>query len=267
MCSIAFQGKDKWAAKPVIEMSLDRVIESIVDLGFRGIEVWQPHWEGMHAGQQQRVRDLLQRHQLAVPMLSGYYNFSKSVELARESLAKGHRIIDQAADLGAANIRIFTGNHRSADASQEQWLRVRDCLRELCDHAQALGIGCCLETHDWNLMDTVPGTLRLLELVDRANLGVIFQASTFGPSAWHWALRALKPHVRHVHAPPAAAGLASDRHDFRRQLGDLVEYGFQGFVSLEYMGPEPMLSAVRDGRWLVSCCQQLNATAAQRPSL
>ncbi|TVR46103.1 MAG: sugar phosphate isomerase/epimerase [Planctomycetota bacterium] len=265
MCSIGFQREGKWAPSPSVEIPLPEVIRIVAEHGFSGIEIWQPHWECLDTSGRLRALRLLQRHALQVPMLSAYYNFTKSEAHAADSLAKGHQVIAQAAELGAANIRIFTGNHRSADASPEQWQRTRRCLQELCDAAAPLGIGLCLETHDWNLMDTVPGTLRLLELVERPNLGLIFQASTFGPSTWYWALGHLLPWVRHVHAPPKKCGLAGDPHDFRTQLSTLLDHGFSGFVSLEYMGPDPWLAARSDGQWLISCCRQLSAASSATP--
>lgn len=260
MCSIAFQRKDKWKPQPSVEQPLETVIPVVANAGFAGIEVWHPHWESLDQGQQQRALGVLQRHGLLVPMLSAYYNFTKSASHARDSLAKGHRVLAQAQALQAPQIRIFTGNHRSADATPEQWHRTQRCLQELCDHGRDLGIGLCLETHDWNLMDTVPGTLRLLELVDRPNLGLIFQASTFGPARWRWALQHLAPWVRHVHAPPGSHGLAADPYDYTAQLTQLLERGFRGFVSLEYMGSDPHLSMVRDGAWLIRLCRRLSAT-------
>lgn len=261
MCSIAFQRKDKWKPLPQVEMPLEEIIPLLAEVGFAGVEVWHPHWESLDEAGQQRVCRRLERHHMLVPMLSAYYNFTKSAQHAADSLAKGHRVITQARRLGAGNIRIFTGNHRSADASPEQWQRTRSCLQELCDHAGQHGIGLCLETHDWNLMDTVEGTLRLLNLVDRRNLGLIFQGSTFGPSRWRWALGHLRPWVRHVHAPPGSHGLAADPYDYTAQLASLLRGGFAGFVSLEYMGPDPFMSMRRDGSWLISLCRRLSVAS------
>lgn len=253
MCSIGFQQRDKWMPAPVIERPLARVVDIVGRAGFAGVEVWQPHWGMADEGERARVREVLARHRLAVPMLSGYFNFTKSPQHAAISLARGHRIIAQAADLGAERIRLFTGNHRSADASPEQWYRATSCLRELADHGAEAGIGLALETHDWNLVDTVAGCERLLELVDRPNLGLIFQANTFPPTAWSWALERLAPHVVHVHCNPKdpAEPVPWDWFD---QLERLAARGFNGFVSLEYFGPRPDFMASAWGPWLQGLC-------------
>ena len=257
LCSIGFQTANKWVAHPPIERPLLEVVDIAAREGFAGIEIWYPHWSTLDQAGRARVYERIQARGLAVPMLSAYYNFTKSAQHARNSLALGHQVIADAQQVGAANIRIFTGNHRSADASPEQWQRCRRCLQELCDAASAADIGLCLETHDWNLMDTVEGTERLLELVDRPNLGLIFQASTFGPQSWHWALQRLAPWVRHVHAPPGKEGLHGSAFDYEGQLRHLIEHGFRGFVSLEYMGQNPQHAINSDGRWLIHLCHRL----------
>ncbi|TVR15295.1 MAG: sugar phosphate isomerase/epimerase [Planctomycetota bacterium] len=257
LCSIGFQTADKWSARPSVERPLIEVVDIAAHAGFAGIEVWYPHWSSLNEAERMRTLHRISAHGLSVPMLSAYYNFTKSAAHARNSLAMGHQVIRDAVHLGARNIRIFTGNHRSADASPEQWHRCQRCLQELCDAAAAADIGLCLETHDWNLMDTVEGTERLLGLVDRVNLGLIFQASTFAPQTWHWALRRLAPWVRHVHAPPGKESLSASAYDYHGQLSYLINHGFRGFVSLEYMGKEPFRAINTDGRWLINLCQRL----------
>lgn len=255
MCSIGFQQKNKWSPNPPIEKATIDVIDCVKNAGFQAIEFWQPHIGSLHAADLSRVIARLQHYAMAVPMLSAYYNFTKSSQHAEASVAKGHTVIEQAKAIGANNIRIFTGNHRSADASPEQWRRCVACLQELADHAAEHGIGLAAETHDWNLMDTLPGCLRLHDLVDRNNFGFIFQASTFGAQQYMWALKHLAPAVRHVHAPPSPT-LQTGLYDYRAIFAHLKKTGISCYASLEYFGPEPERAACSDGKWLQHVCAQ-----------
>lgn len=258
-CSIAFQRQDKWKPNPVVQMPLTAVVDRVAAAGYAGIEIWEPHYGSLNEHGRARARQRMADAGLVVPMLSSYYNFTKSPEHARDSLANGHRVLAEAVELGARNLRLFTGNHRSADASQTQWLRTRDCLRELCDAAASHNIGLCLETHDWNLMDTVPGTLRLLELVDRPNLGLIFQPSTFG-NQYRWALEQLAPWTRHVHATNNGL-LGQGKMDYEAILSRLLARGVSGYVSVEWMGASPERVCAIDGPWLNRLLTRIGAKA------
>ena len=112
-----------------------------------------------------------------------------------------------------------------------------------------------METHSRNLTDTVTGTLRLIELVGRPNLKVIFQPSTFHPDELV-ALEALAPHTVHVHATNSRDGKASTLSegdmDYRIILGRLRERSFDGFVSVEWFGEDPAGAARREAKFLRS---------------
>ena len=68
----------------------------------------------------------------------------------------------EAVALGAHNIRIFTGNHRSADATPEQWARATRCLQELCDAAAEHGTAsACPFASAYSQPDPQPGLQEL----------------------------------------------------------------------------------------------------------
>lgn len=173
---------------------LPAILDQVAAKGYDGVEIWEPH-----LAQQDLVaiRQHLDRLHLAVPLVSSYFNFTKSAEKATESLAQAHRVIDETRAIGGSAIRVFTGGDRSADASPEQWDRCVACLQELADAGAPDGIELWLHTHDWNLVDTVDGCRRLLDRVARDNVGLLFKPSYFFPR-YVWDLECLADAIRGV---------------------------------------------------------------------
>jgi sugar phosphate isomerase/epimerase len=240
-CSIGFQ-KNKWGKERFVERPIREIIQQVADAGYDGIEIWEPHARGLGDAELQEVRELLDNRGLAVPMLSPYFNFTTSEQTAAKSLEDARAALRLARQLKAAAIRVFTGKTASQDATEEQWTRAANCLRTLADESAADGIRWAAETHSWNLMDTVEGTLRLVNAVNRPNFGIIYQPSTLAPGHVA-ALEKLAPHIFHVHATNSrnkkGCRLADGELDYREIIGGLKSIGFHNFISVEWMGENP----------------------------
>jgi 3-dehydroshikimate dehydratase len=240
-CSIGFQ-KNKWGKDRVVERPIREIIHLVADAGYDGIEIWEPHVRELNEAELREVRELLQIRGLAAPMLSPYFNFTTSEETAAKSMEDARAALQLARVLPAAAIRVFTGKTGSQDATEEQWTRAADCLRQLADESAADGIRWAAETHSWNLMDTVEGTLRLVNAVNRPNFGVIYQPSTLTPGHMA-ALEKLAPHIFHVHATNSrdkkGCRLADGEMDYREIISGLRRIGFEDFISVEWMGENP----------------------------
>jgi 3-dehydroshikimate dehydratase len=252
-CSIAFQ-RDKWGAQRVIERAIETILPLLPAAGYDGVELWYTHIEKHDAGQRTALVTQLRQLRLTVPMLSSYYDFTGSAQLARDSLAHGREVLTVARELGVGAVRIFTGKVGSAEANAEQWQWTVDALQELADEAGRWGINLAAETHPRNLMDTVPASLELVTRVNRPNFGLIYQPSTFRTD-YLGALAQLWPHVLHVHATNMGAdgkgtALAEGEMKYPEILGQLRRYGFQGYLSVEWMGAEPELVVQREGAYL-----------------
>ena len=127
------------------------------------------------------IRELLDQHHLRVPLISPYFNFTKNEDRAADGVRKAQLALHQARILGAEGIRTFTGGDRSRDAAPEQWDRCVSILQDLCDESHEDGIHWCLHTHDWNLVDNVPGCRRLRDLVGRPNLTILYKPAYLLP--------------------------------------------------------------------------------------
>jgi len=246
MCTIGWRQDRRSYQGPNLARPFPEVLAAIRAAGCDGAELWGPHVAAVGV---EAVRADLQRLGLQAPMLADYFNFTRSAETAAASLAHGHAVIAAAAALGAPAVRIFTGNHRSADATPEQWERCAACLRELCAAAAPHGIVLAAELHDWNLMDTPAGAERLLALVDRPNLRLIFHPSLFGTGTMA-AYARLRPHIQHVHASNGERALADGPAPWPDLVARLRADGWSGFLSIEWFGPDPEAAALRECAYL-----------------
>ncbi|MFW5752525.1 MAG: sugar phosphate isomerase/epimerase family protein [Planctomycetota bacterium] len=255
--TIGFQAKHLTASSEPFPTTVSELVPLFVELGWQGIEIWEPHVAELERDELAALGTQIREAGLTVPMLSSYYNFTKSPEHAAESLANGHRVLYEARLLGARSLRIFTGNHRSADASPEQWGRCASCLRELCDSAADDGISLSLHMHDWNLADTVAGTLRLLELVDRDNCRVLSKPAIYHPD--HLAVHdALMPHLEAIHLTAGRTvdgqnqrcTLAESDLDWEACIGHLHDHGFTGWLILNWMGSDALRYGRDSAVWL-----------------
>ncbi len=248
-CSIAWRKTKTYTGVDNLQRPFPEIIRDLAAWGYDGVELWDPHVEAMDAAAIDQLTAALAAHRLTVPMLSAYYNFTKSAQHAADSLAHGHRVLARARAVGATAIRIFTGNHRSADADAEQWARTVACLQELCDDAATTGITLAAEVHDWNLMDTVDGCERLVDRVARPNFGLIDHPTLF-PASPTGLLQRLARHVRHVHATNLDGTLETGRLHWAEIVAALRDHGFTGYLSVEWFGSDADATVQREGAFL-----------------
>ncbi len=250
LCSIGFRR----TAKP-----LSDVIPIVADLGYDGIEIWGEHFQNTKP---REVAAMLADAGLEASMISPYFDFTGTAAAREKSIADADGFIEYAAAINAPLIRVFTGVVGSLEASREQFDACAASLREVCDKAAASGVGMALETHPKTLVDTVPGSLALLEAVDRPNLKLNLDIYHlweihFDPVA---VLEWLFEHISHVHAknakiPPnshypllhdqqasqdiiGVTPMADGNMPYAGFLKSLNNKGFKGYVSVEWFGPD-----------------------------
>ncbi len=251
-CTIGFQ-KNKWGKDRVVETPLSEILPVLAGAGYEEAELWWPHLADLTDAQQQALAEQMGEMNLGVSLVSPYFNFTSSVASADESLALAQQVITAARRVNARGVRCFTGKVGSAEATQDQWDRAVACLQQLADGADDLLWA--LETHRGNLMDTIDASETLVRRIDRPNVGLIFQPTTFERS-YPEALDRLAPLTRHVHASNRGAdgGAALDAGyvDYPWVLAQLARRGFAGSVSVEWMGDDPARVADREAKYLQS---------------
>jgi len=250
LCSIGFRRTAQ---------SLSDIIPIVAGLGFDGIEIWGEHFKNTDP---REVVTMLADSGLEVSMISPYFDFTGTVGAREKSMADADVYIDYAAAINAPLIRVFTGVVGSLEANRGQFNTCAASLREVCDKAAASGVGMALETHPKTLVDTVPGSLALLEAVDRPNLKLNLDIYHlwevhFDPVA---VLEWLFEHIGHVHAKNAkiqpnshypllhdqqasqdiigVTPMAEGNMPYTGFLKSLKRKGFNGYVSVEWFGPD-----------------------------
>jgi sugar phosphate isomerase/epimerase len=267
-CTIAFQ-KNKWGRDRTVERPLGRIVPVVAAAGYDAIEIWGPHLEALSDNERADVGRLLIEAGLRVAMVSPYFDFTTSPETAARSVDSARRVLALARQLGSRAVRCFTGHVGSAEATADQWRRAVGSLRALADEGP--DVLWALETHSRNLMDTVESGERLVGEVGRPNVRLILQPATFG-AAYLEASRRLAGLSCHVHATNSRQGrradLASGEMDWRAILALLDRAGFDGYVSVEWMGDDPEAAARREAPYLAALRDDLGGAgggaAAQR---
>lgn len=199
--------------------------------GADGVEFWEPH---VRCADPQRLSRELAG--LPVAMVSGYYDFTGSLDAATASLAHAHAVLARSAAIGGCGIRIFTGKKRGGDAEAEIWDRAVGMLQELCEAAGPQVLAA--ELHDWNLMDTEANALRLVQAVDRPNFGLILHPERLVDDLAGGIAR-LAPWIRHVHVRTTPEGAPDPAVAWDVVVASLAHAGFAGWWSVEHFAPDP----------------------------
>ncbi len=233
---------------------------------FDGVEFWHNVvWDVDKA----RLKDYLEEAGLACAQLCPYFEFTEGNAAWLRSIELGREYLQISRQLGNPLIRVFTGHVRDTEATPDQWRAAVNGLQTLCDEAYDHGIRFCLEIGH-GLMYSSASVLRLLEGVNRANLGVNIQICLPGEDPWY-TLEQLGPHAIHMHAHNWVGRLGgteinwldSGLLDYEAFLSKLLAYGYDGYVSVEHVDHhgkhDPWVTASVDGRFLTRLKEQFSA--------
>ena len=245
------------------------MISLLAESGYQGIELW-----GNHIGKDTDIgalKFLLDSHNIEVPMVSPYFDFTDSKDKWQQSLQTADTYIDVAAALNSPLIRAFTGIVGSKEATKDQFQRCVEGLKIICGQAAKKGVSVALETHPSTLVDNVDSTLLLIESVGADNLKV--NLDIYHMFEVHkdpgYVLEKLYEHVVHIHAKNAVikpeereqakhpllhdpnpradfvgvTSLADGEMDYKLFIKALQERNYVGFVSIEWFGKDPIKAA------------------------
>ncbi len=249
VCTIAWRQDRSSYAGPNLAEPFDRLLPRIAAMGYTGVELWLPHVAHMDGPALAGLKRVLDDCRLSVPMISGYYDFTGTADLAAQSMATGRSAIAAARALDARGIRIFTGKRRSSDAGEAGWTQAVDCLRTLADEAGSIVLAA--EQHDWNLTDTLEGCERLCRDVGRENMKLIFHPSYVASDPLS-AYTRLRPLIAHVHATNPGGTLGTGVIDWRKLVANFHATGYRGWLSVEYFGPDPETLLPQEARFLLA---------------
>jgi len=241
---------------------LEEVIHQIGKLGYDGIEIWAPHLEEYLAEKSMdSLLELLASYNLAVPMISPYFNLVGTREELEESYRQSEKAILYAQQLNCPLVRVFTGPASSSSAANWQWKQAILALQRISDQAAEHNLALAVETHQGQLADTVKSTFRLLHQVNKPNFRVnldIHNLFDLGENPTS-AFKQLLPYTWHIHAKNGkyvdgklkyGIPLAEGNMDWRTLLKVVVAAGYEGFISVEWFGDEALENAKSEMHFL-----------------
>ncbi len=259
-CSIAFRNQN---------ITLTEVIPFLARVGYSGIELWGNHVN--NNADLIALKSSLQANNLAVPMISPYFDFTSNLKNWEKSLQTAKKFTEIASFLECPIIRAFTGTVGSDDADEKQKNDCIEGLKLICEIAGKKDITIALETHPRTLVDNIESTLWLIKEVGAPNLKInldiyhMFEVHK-DPLA---ALEKLLPFTIHIHAKNAVLStkehhqanhpllhdpnpraiflgvrpLSDGEMDYAPFMKALVGNNYQNYVSVEWFGDDPLSAA------------------------
>jgi 3-dehydroshikimate dehydratase len=265
-CSVSFREEN---------IGLKDIIKIVASTGYDSIEIWSNH---LIAEEVDYIREAVAEHGLSVSMFSPYFNFTDTKKEWLESIENAKKIIEYADRLNSPLVRVFTGVLGSAEATQEQYQNCVDGIRKVAEMADDKGISLAIETHPRTLVDDVDSSARLIESVNRSNVGLNLDIyhlfEVVGDPVGIF--KRLKDVVFHIHAKNAHLSDIEKKenphlflHDLQAKqrfygiaylkegdmpyddfLKEVKKSKFSGCVSVEWFGENPREAAVHELQYL-----------------
>lgn len=206
-------------------------LTAAVESGYDGVQLRSTHVTPQTPAQTiAAIRSFIREKNMAVNGLScftGNYGLLDRSE-CEKAFEEFMQFTDLAARLDSPMIRVWPGWHESATASLEVWTMAAEWMRKSADYAAGNGVKIAMEMHHGTLCDTADSAVRLLEMIARVNVGVIFDPvnlyqalSDYGPAA----IQKLGDRIFDVHVK-----------DIIRLSGDYFPYAFKYSYYVKHIG-------------------------------
>ena len=233
----------------------EALFERIRAWGFDGVE---PFISAEEPADLATVKQMLDRTNLERTTCCVLPREANLVSSQPEVRARGVEFLkkcaERTAELGArlmcgplyAGLGVMTGARRT----EEEWKWAVEGLQSVARRAQEVGVALCLEPlnrFETYFLNTLEDAARLVHDIGAPNVKIHFD--TFhanieerNPPA---ALRAVAPHIGHVHLSENDRGIPGAGHvDWKGTFLALKETGYDGWLTIESFGkPEPDLAA------------------------
>jgi sugar phosphate isomerase/epimerase len=143
--------------------------------------------------------------------------------------------IDHAAVLGAPVIRIFSGNVKKEQTTEEAHRLAVAAMEECCQYAGQRGVHLALENHG-GLTATPKGLLALVRDVQSPWFGVNLDSGNFHGEDVYADLAEIAPYAVNVQIKVVVSPARSKRQptDFKRLAKIVRDAGYRGYIVLEY---------------------------------
>lgn len=225
-CSVSFRNEPS---------DIFQICDFIAGIGIKYIEIWGNHLDLSKSFEKfsKNLLDGLRSRGLACSIISPYFDLTGSKKAFYDSLELGKTIFTVAELIESPLVRVFTGTVSSDRVDPRKYEQCLSGLEKLSENAAQHGLKLAIETHPNTLVDTLQSTKRLLEDVDRENVGInldIFHLWEVHKKTIQ-IFDTLKPHVFHMHAKNARHSQIKDSHQFLH--GQQAQQKFFGIINLE----------------------------------
>lgn len=184
-------------------------------IGYDGVEVRvatqnaQMDSETITDEEAKKIYDYARERNMEFACLTSYYNDFTSPDKRENTIKQLKRVVELAYIMHCPMIRLYGGVEPFSLASQniwfaEVWNTSVSGIREVAKYAAKFGVKICIETHVGSLTMTVRDTVRIIEDVNMANVGMLLDyawvelAGAEGECGAD-AIRKAARHIFHVH--------------------------------------------------------------------
>ena len=188
------------------KLSLYRIMDIAKEIGYSGIEISSRFHLPMELNFtemekiRKRVEDLGLR---IVGLYTSHGGFSKlSPEEAEEEIKVIKKYIEFAKILGGEFVKVNAGGPSPDMAEGKHFQKASQALKRVCDIASLYSLKILLEIHGGGLTEMADSSLELLNLVERENLGLIYDAANMyisGTDYGEKSIRQLGKKIMHFH--------------------------------------------------------------------
>jgi 3-dehydroshikimate dehydratase len=164
---------------------------------FQGIELWGTHAKNL-APQADYNKEWLAGFGLKTTMLSDYLPLKADIKVLQKEVA----LLSQLAKhWGTKKIRTFAGDLASNKTTPDEFLKLANTLRQVCDWLAEHHLTLVIEVHPNTFADTVASTKKLFEYVGCDNLKLNFDVLHVWESKADVikSFEILKPYINHFH--------------------------------------------------------------------
>lgn len=242
---------------------LSKAIAITAEIGFPAIEIacTSPHFD-MEIAQKkpEQIARQIQQAGLKVSALSLLNNFTNSDILGKQ-IETAVTYIRLAPLFKTELVKLTPGPPCSTESTEEHWECLLSAMDKLIPVAKESGVRLAIETHMKHLTDTLASSQRLMEITppDIVGLTVDFLNLAFAGEKMNEVVHVLKDRMYHTHIKNGYIDNQGEWHfqaldegliDYRKLLNLLCEVGYNGYLSIECLGPDasemPVETASRD---------------------
>ncbi len=238
------------------QCDIHQIIDLFKEIGYDGIEVrvaedGQINSEKITDAEAEAIRKEADAKGMEFSCLTSYYQNFVNLEEREQVIANLKRVIEVAAILKCPMVRVYGGVEPFSQPNVwfcDCWTRTVEGIREVAGYAAKFGVKICIETHIGSLTMSVRDMVRLIEDINMANVGMLFDyawVELAGVENGADAVSAAARHIFHVHVKDwqlesrlpikkRSCLMGEGSVKWEEVFGALKATGYTGYVSDEY---------------------------------